>query len=128
LPPHLDVSVASVGIGMSGGKTCLVPDLIVYEVAAIALRRLVLEPTDARLLVEVLSPGNRRWDMVVKRREFARAGIPNYWIVDGRARELTAYVLDRGQSEYRLAAVVPAGKTWLVEQPFPVEIDPAEFC
>jgi hypothetical protein len=41
---------------------------------------------------------------------------------------MMVHVLDPGHSEYRLATVVPAGKRWLAEQPFPVEIDPAEFC
>ena len=34
------------------------------------------------LVVEFLSPGSRHLDRVTKRAEYARAGIPQYWIVD----------------------------------------------
>ncbi len=34
------------------------------------------------LIVEILSPGTRRQDLVTKRSEYADAGIPHYWIVD----------------------------------------------
>ena len=48
------------------------------------------------LLVEILSPGNTLYDQDVKLRAYARAGVPEYVIVDPRARTL---------SHYRLAAV-----------------------
>ncbi|MGZ9825757.1 Uma2 family endonuclease [Tsukamurella ocularis] len=38
--------------------------------------------SDAVLVVEVLSPGTRRTDLVMKRHEYAEVGIPHYWIVD----------------------------------------------
>lgn len=34
------------------------------------------------LVIEVLSPSTRRKDVVRKRRLYARAGVPRYWIVD----------------------------------------------
>jgi hypothetical protein len=39
------------------------------------------DPSTAAV-VEVVSPGSRRTDHVVKRAEYTDAGIPNYWIVD----------------------------------------------
>jgi Uma2 family endonuclease len=38
------------------------------------------------LAVEVLSPGSARYDRVTKRRFYARAGVPEYWVVDLDAR------------------------------------------
>lgn len=38
------------------------------------------------LAVEVLSPSTARWDRTLKRRLYQRAGVPEYWIVDGDAR------------------------------------------
>jgi Uma2 family endonuclease len=38
------------------------------------------------LVIEVLSPSTARFDRVVKRRRFQRAGIPEYWVVDLDAR------------------------------------------
>ena len=37
---------------------------------------------DLLLAVEVLSPSTARFDRIVKRRRYQRAGIPEYWIVD----------------------------------------------
>lgn len=36
--------------------------------------------------VEVLSPGTARHDRLIKRRFFARVGVPEYWIVDADTR------------------------------------------
>jgi Uma2 family endonuclease len=38
------------------------------------------------LVVEILSPSTARYDRIVKRRRFQRAGIPEYWVVDLDAR------------------------------------------
>ena len=45
----------------------------------------------ADLVVEIVSPGNKKRDLVQKRAEYARAKIPEYWIVnpqDGTVRVL----------------------------------------
>lgn len=41
-----------------------------------------LTAADVLLAVEILSPGSRRTDRVIKRAEYAAAGIRDYWIVD----------------------------------------------
>lgn len=41
---------------------------------------------DPILVVEVLSPSTARFDQIVKRRRYQRAGIPEYWVVDLDAR------------------------------------------
>ena len=47
----------------------------------------------ADLVMEVVSEDRRR-DLELKRSEYARAGIPEYWIVDPRDRLITVLVLD----------------------------------
>lgn len=42
----------------------------------------ILRAAEARLVVEIVSPGSRRMDYVTKRGEYADAGIGHYWIVD----------------------------------------------
>ncbi len=42
----------------------------------------VLRASDVVVAVEILSPGSRRMDHVLKRAEYADAGIPHYWIID----------------------------------------------
>jgi Uma2 family endonuclease len=61
------------------------PDLLVVTQAAIARRRReggLLRASEVRLVVEVVSPGSGRMDHVIKRGEYADAGIPHYWVID----------------------------------------------
>lgn len=48
----------------------------------------------ADLVMEVISPDDRNRDVVKKRREYAQAGIPEYWIVDPERREIMVLILD----------------------------------
>lgn len=45
------------------------------------------------LVIEVVSPDNRSLDTHTKRHEYARAGIPEYWIVDPEAEQITVLTL-----------------------------------
>jgi len=49
--------------------------------------------TGADLVMEVVSPDAPERDLVEKRREYAEAGIPEYWIVDPRDRSVTVLTL-----------------------------------
>ncbi|GEE00809.1 hypothetical protein nbrc107696_12550 [Gordonia spumicola] len=74
---------------------------------------------DVVLVVEILSPGTRRVDLVLKRHEYAEAGITNYWIVDvdDRPRLLPLTLVD---GEYIGDWVTG---TYTSNVPFPVTID-----
>lgn len=56
------------------------------------------EPPD--LVMEVVSENNRRHDLVTKRDEYARAGIPEYWIVDPEEATITVFVLRPWRTTY----------------------------
>jgi Uma2 family endonuclease len=60
------------------------------------------QPNGADLVMEVVSEGaeNRERDLEIKRREYALAGIAEYWIVDPQEQRITVLTLD-GQS-YRI--------------------------
>lgn len=62
----------------------------------------------ADLVMEIVSPNDPERDKVTKRREYAQAGIPEYWIVDPTEASITVLTL-RGQ-EYALHGEFPAGK------------------
>lgn len=47
----------------------------------------------ADLVMEVVSPNSAARDRVKKRREYARAGIPEYWLVDPAQRTITVLTL-----------------------------------
>ena len=46
------------------------------------------------LVMEVVSPDDPKRDLVKKRREYAQAGIPEYWIADPRSRTITVLILN----------------------------------
>jgi Uma2 family endonuclease len=57
-------------------------------------RTVWLRVVDLLLVIEIVSPSSEAIDEVVKRREYARAGIPQYWVVDrDPAQTVTLYEL-----------------------------------
>ncbi len=83
------------------------PDLIVVfaEHESIVTRSRIVGAPD--LLVEIVSPSNRRHDTVLKLELYRRAGVGEYWIVDPEERRMTVYArspeglteLDAGHDE-----------------------------
>jgi Uma2 family endonuclease len=54
----------------------------------------------ADLVVEVVSDDDRRRDLEIKRREYAQAKIPEYWIVDPLEGRITVLRLDEARGSY----------------------------
>ncbi len=78
---------APIGLLMPGCDP-VQPDILVIRAADLAMmhdRRIYGVPA---LLVEVLSPGNSEQDTEVKRGAYARAGVPEYWIVRPSTRDV----------------------------------------
>lgn len=69
------------------------PDLM-FMLAAHDARRHNEYWEGADLVVEVVSPDDPERDLVTKRAEYARAGIPEYWIVDPQTETITVLYLD----------------------------------
>jgi Uma2 family endonuclease len=61
----------------------------------------------ADLVVEVVSPDDRRRDLETKRSEYAQAAIPEYWIVDPEMQRIT--VLTLADAEYAVHGEFGAG-------------------
>ena len=51
-------------------------------------------------MIEVVSDKNRPHDIKTKRVEYAKAGIPEYWIIDPERGQITVLVLKSRQKEY----------------------------
>ena len=60
------------------------------------------------LVIEVLSPSTRSIDLGEKMDEYARAGIPEYWIVEPDAQNVSAYLLS--ENTYQLFARYRSGE------------------
>lgn len=75
----------------------LVPDVLFIRRDRLHIRkRNVIEgPPD--IVVEILSPSNRRHDLTVKRRLYERSGVLELWLVDPVALTITVNVLEDGR-------------------------------
>jgi Uma2 family endonuclease len=59
----------------------------------------------ADLVIEVVSPDDPKRDLVTKKAEYAKAKIPEYWLVNPITETVTIFVLDKGAKSYREAGV-----------------------
>lgn len=62
------------------------------------------------LVMEIVSENNRRHDLETKRDEYARAGIPEHWIVDPEEATITVFVLKRRRRAYAEPGVFHKGE------------------
>jgi Uma2 family endonuclease len=76
---------------------------------------------DVVLAVEVLSPGSRRLDRVLKRAEYADAGIPHHWIVD--LDEPASLIACHLAGEFGYVEDGAVTGVFRTTEPFPVEIN-----
>jgi Uma2 family endonuclease len=58
------------------------PDLVVVNHTVVDRNPARIDASDVVLVIEIVSPGSRRTDRVMKPYEYAKAGIEHYWIVD----------------------------------------------
>jgi len=100
------------------------PDLIVVTVESserVDAEGGLVRASEVRLAVEIVSPGSRRIDNVDKRRDYADAGIPYYWIVD--LDDPASLVSCHLTEEFGYVDDQTATGTFTTDVPFPVEID-----
>jgi Uma2 family endonuclease len=100
------------------------PDLVV--VSREVRRRIrreggTIRAAEVLLAVEIVSPGSRRMDNVMKRVEYADAGIPHYWAVD--LDEPVSVLACHLGAELGYVDGGAVTGTFRTTEPFPVEID-----
>ncbi|MET3423768.1 Uma2 family endonuclease [Actinoplanes tereljensis] len=101
--------------GRDGGVGGRIPDLVVWSKAP--SDGVWLPVTGVLLVLEIISPGSEGVDTVTKRKEYAVAGIPQYWMVDqDPAQTVTMHRLDG--DHYTVHATMPLA--WVLNT------DPAE--
>jgi hypothetical protein len=81
----------------------------------------VIRASEVHVIVEVLSPGSKRTDNVLKRSEYADAGIRHYWIVD--IEPPISLLACHLAGEFGYADSGTATGSFSATAPFPVEID-----
>ena len=106
------------------------PDLIVVRRSA--LERLdsegggMMRASDVVLAVEITSPGSRRTDNVIKRVEYADAGIGHYWILDIQPPISLVECHRTEQFGYRDSGAVT--RVFSAEHPFAVTLRLDDLC
>ncbi len=115
LPAPLDVR--------SGIRTSVQPDILVIRREDVDLDSRALDPP--LLAVEVLSPSTRDFDPGLKRRTYARLGVPLYRIVDPVGPSLL--VLELTGDEYAEVGAARGDESLSLQQPFAVSLAPAQL-
>lgn len=99
------------------------PDLaVVHQAAVDRVRRDggVLRACEVLVVIEIVSPGSQRTDHVIKRGEYADAGIPHYWIVDidGPVSLIACHLA----AEFGYQDPGPCTGRFATTEPFPVSL------
>jgi Uma2 family endonuclease len=120
--PDVDLDLQLAPIDQPG--TSRRPDLVVVtetEFNRVEIEGGLLRAGGTQLVVEIISPGSRRTDTVIKRGEYADAGIGHYWIIDfARPTSLLAAHL-AGDFGYQDSGEVTG--TFEANEPFPLRLD-----
>lgn len=106
-----------------GSHTSLQPDLLVERQADIDLDAHVARAP--LLVVEMVSPSSRRFDLGIKRDAYAEMGIPSYWVVHPAEDWVHVYELAGGA--YELVTSAQGEEEVRVAHPFPVSFRPTDL-
>ncbi|MFD7847414.1 Uma2 family endonuclease [Nocardia sp. NPDC059764] len=99
-----------------------VPGILVIDMAAALPEANVYPKAAVHLAVEIVSPGTRRKDRMIRPMDYARAGIPYFWRIEAEDFEPTVYTfrLDDAMGQY--SPVDVHRKLLRTDQPFDMEI------
>ncbi|PWU53212.1 hypothetical protein DLJ46_01635 [Micromonospora globispora] len=112
-------------INLVSGKDLFIPDIAVLRSSGGG--RSAIDIQQAVLLGEIVSPGNRRKDVIDRPREYAEAGVPFFLRVDLRNRVPAMALYELVEGEYLPLAAAAAGTTFVMRQPFEFSVDPADL-
>ena len=119
-PPHLEVLSAPFDVVL-GPATVVEPDVLVTEVDSPGEKRLEVPPV---LVVEVLSPSTRLYDLGTKRLVYREAGVGAYWVVDPADPSLTAW---RWDGDHEAEQRIEGDTTATVDWPYEITVTPSRL-
>jgi Uma2 family endonuclease len=120
-PPELCTVTAPFDVVLAG-DTVVQPDVLVARRDSFASGDL---PQPPLLVVEVLSPSTRRFDVMVKFSRYEAAGCPAYWVVDPDTPSLIAWELRDGA--YVQVAKATGDEAAQLTSPYDVTVVPADL-
>jgi Uma2 family endonuclease len=108
-----DQVLQAAGVRISGpdGDGGRIPDLTVWRKPP--PRGVWSAVADVVLVIEIVSPGSEAMDSVTKVREYASAGIPQYWVVDRDGAQTVTLHRLAGSGGYEERARMPLA--WLLQ-------------
>lgn len=107
-------------IEASSPATVRAPDVLVMSESLFQLNPPRIDASEVLLAVEIISPGSRGSDTLLKPVEYAGAGIPHYWVIDlTPPASLTTYALVEGSYELVRKATGPI----VLAEPATVAVD-----
>ncbi|SCG69335.1 Putative restriction endonuclease [Micromonospora echinaurantiaca] len=112
-------------INLVSGKDLFIPDIAVLRSSGGG--RSAVDIGQAVLLGEIVSPGNRRKDVIDRPCEYAAAGVPFFLRVDLRNRVPTIALFELADGEYRPLSAAAAGTVFTMTTPFDFAVDPADL-
>ncbi|TDC37261.1 Uma2 family endonuclease [Micromonospora sp. 15K316] len=112
-------------VNIVAGDDLFIPDIAVLDAPGGGRTTMTID--HAVLLGEIVSPGNRRKDVIDRAREYAAAGVPFFLRVDLRNRVPSMALFELAEGEYRPVAAAAAGSTFQMRQPFAFSVDPADL-
>ncbi|GAB3282050.1 Uma2 family endonuclease [Parasphingorhabdus pacifica] len=100
--------------------TVRVPDVVVASTSLIDQNPNRLHAQDVVLAIEVVSPGSGQNDRVIKRHEYAKAGISAYWVVE-LADQVTMTAAHVSDGVYK--TLFEGTGRFLTGEPFELDLD-----
>ena len=97
----------------------LVPDVLVIPSEIEGVQRV---PTAPELVVEVLSPSTRDYDLGTKWRVYREAGVGSYWVVDPLEPSVRVWTWGEGNES---EATVTGDEALEIDWPFAVTVVPS---
>lgn len=120
--PEVDVDLGLVQPRQPGFVRA--PDLVVVSRDArlrVRARGDLIRASEVALVVEIISPGTRRTDTVIKHGEYADAGIPHYWIID--VEDGVSLIACQLAGEFGYLDATPLTGTVTLDEPFKARFD-----
>ncbi len=112
-------------VNIVSGADLFIPDFVVLRRSGGG--KATMPITDAVLMGEIVSSGNRRKDVIDRPREYAAAGVPFFLRVDFRNRVPALALFELLDGEYQPVVAAAAGATFAMKAPFEFSVDPAEL-
>jgi Uma2 family endonuclease len=108
--------------GIDLGRTVPEPDVLVVSRAVVTSSSLVFQPSDVRLVIEVVSPGTTTKDRALRPAQYASAGIKCFWRVENEDDAMVVYTFELlPEGGYAPTGVFRSRVK--VDYPFPIDIE-----